>query len=126
MTRYAVLVSFLMLSACNTMAGFGEDMTAGGHALTNAAGGTKSSGASTAGSGSSMAAAGPVLRVSPDTVMEAQTNLHTQGLYDGPIDGVMGDSTHAALARYQQQKGLPQTGQLDDLTLHDLTSTPTP
>lgn len=123
MTRYAVLVSFLMLSACNTMAGFGDDVALGGHALTNAAETMKGSGASTAGSGSSMAAAGPVLRVSPDTVMQVQTNLHTQGLYDGPIDGVMGNSTHAALARYQQQKGVPQTGQLDNVTLHDLTST---
>jgi entericidin B len=123
MTRYAVQVSFLMLSACNTMAGLGEDTAAGGHAITTAAESAKGSGASTAGSGSSMAAAGPVVRVSPATVKQVQTNLHTQGLYHGPIDGVMGNSTHAALARYQQKKGVPQTGQLDYVTLHDLTST---
>ena len=37
MTRYGVLASFLMLSACNTMAGFGEDMASGGRAITHAA-----------------------------------------------------------------------------------------
>jgi entericidin B len=30
-----------VLSACNTVAGFGEDMSAAGHALTGAAGTTK-------------------------------------------------------------------------------------
>ncbi|HEY4803595.1 MAG TPA: entericidin A/B family lipoprotein [Paraburkholderia sp.] len=34
---FLVAASMAALSACNTMAGAGEDVSAGGHALTNAA-----------------------------------------------------------------------------------------
>jgi predicted small secreted protein len=34
---FALAMTMPLLSACNTTAGFGQDMSAGGHALTNSA-----------------------------------------------------------------------------------------
>ncbi len=45
------------------------------------------------------------------------------GMNPGPIDGVMGARTQAALTAYQQQHGLSQTGAADDATLASLTAT---
>lgn len=42
-----------------------------------------------------------------------QSRLRALGLYDGPIDGIFGDQTRAAIRRYQQANGLPPTGYLD-------------
>lgn len=49
-------------------------------------------------------------------VRRAQTALRDQGLYDGPIDGIAGRRTHAALSEYQRRNNLPQTARLDDRT----------
>ena len=39
-----------------------------------------------------------------------QSELAKLGYYHGPIDGVMGDATEAALARYQEDHDLSVTG----------------
>ena len=46
-------------------------------------------------------------------VKAVQQALKDQGFDPGPIDGVMGGKTKAALKDYQQKEGLKATGQLD-------------
>jgi lipoprotein-anchoring transpeptidase ErfK/SrfK len=49
-------------------------------------------------------------------VFEAQVALIGQGISSGSLDGALGSQTHAALAAYQKQEGLPMTGVLDAAT----------
>ena len=49
-------------------------------------------------------------------VEKAQKALKQAGHDPGPIDGVMGDQTSAALRAYQKAQGLGETGQLDEAT----------
>lgn len=56
------------------------------------------------------------------TVQEAQQQLKTQGLYDGPLDGKLGPATRDAIRKFQQKNGLSQTAQLDTATLQHLLS----
>jgi peptidoglycan hydrolase-like protein with peptidoglycan-binding domain len=53
-------------------------------------------------------------------VRDAQQRLHTYGHYSGPIDGMWGPETQAAVERYQQNRGLAVTGKLDDATRNAL------
>jgi hypothetical protein len=62
------------------------------------------------------------LRVTPDTVKQIQSSLRGQGLYGGPIDGIMGRETEQAIAAYQQKQGLPRTAVLDARTVQALTA----
>jgi peptidoglycan hydrolase-like protein with peptidoglycan-binding domain len=87
-------------------------------------------------SSSPSAGQGPSLAVTHDAVRQIQSNLQSRGLYDGPIDGILGPQTRAALVKYQEAQGRRSTAVLDPQTLHDLTgaapppasgsSTPTP
>jgi peptidoglycan hydrolase-like protein with peptidoglycan-binding domain len=45
-----------------------------------------------------------------DLVAQIQSNLVRRGLYDGPVDGVIGPKTQAAIMFYQETRGLPETG----------------
>lgn len=54
------------------------------------------------------------------TVREAQQALVSQGFELGPIDGIVGRRTQAALRAYQQKQGLTASGQLDAQTLRAL------
>jgi hypothetical protein len=47
---------------------------------------------------------------------QAQERLRDLGFHPGPIDGVLGPRTQAALRQYQAQHGLPVTAVLDDAT----------
>jgi hypothetical protein len=47
---------------------------------------------------------------------QAQERLRDLGFHPGPIDGVLGPRTKAALHQYQAQYGLPVTAVLDDAT----------
>jgi peptidoglycan hydrolase-like protein with peptidoglycan-binding domain len=55
-------------------------------------------------------------------MMQAQEQLQAQGLYRGPIDGIMGSGTRRALAQFQRRNGLPPSGTLDQQTLASLSS----
>lgn len=54
-------------------------------------------------------------------VLEAQIALARRGFSPGPIDGVVGYQTRAALRAFQLQQGLPATGALDAATRARLT-----
>jgi peptidoglycan hydrolase-like protein with peptidoglycan-binding domain len=50
----------------------------------------------------------------------AQEALKTQGFDPGPIDGMMGPNTRAAISDYQRKNNLPVTGMLDNETMAKL------
>jgi hypothetical protein len=54
------------------------------------------------------------------TVSAVQSQLAKLGYYRGAIDGVVGDETQAALARYQEDHDLSVTGTLTAATLQSL------
>jgi lipoprotein-anchoring transpeptidase ErfK/SrfK len=61
---------------------------------------------------------------SANVVFEAQLGLDRRGFSPGPLDGVMGSQTRAAVRAWQQREGLPVTGELDSETLARLTGGP--
>jgi len=59
----------------------------------------------------------PVTPVQPSAaVMQLQRELGQLNYYEGPVDGVMGSQTVAAIKDLQRQAGLPQTGQMNAAT----------
>jgi Putative peptidoglycan binding domain len=54
------------------------------------------------------------------TVSTIQSALAKRGYYSGVIDGVLGDETEAALARYQEDQDLSVTGTVNASTLRSL------
>jgi len=46
-------------------------------------------------------------------VKKVQESLRDKGYYTGPVDGIMGPQTRAAIRQYQQSENLPVTGHLD-------------
>ena len=54
------------------------------------------------------------------TVSAVQSQLAKLGYYRGAVDGVEGDETEAALARYQEDHDLSVTGTLTAATLQSL------
>jgi hypothetical protein len=61
-------------------------------------------------------------RISQDDVRQTQQQLKALGLYNGPVDGLVGPEMQRALARYQQQSGLRRTGTLDEQTVARLST----
>ena len=53
-------------------------------------------------------------------VRAAQQTLGKHGIDVGPIDGILGPRTRAALRSFQQQQQLTETGKLDADTLRAL------
>ncbi|MBI2527939.1 MAG: peptidoglycan-binding protein [Candidatus Rokubacteria bacterium] len=53
----------------------------------------------------------------PRFVGDAQRALHDLGYRPGPIDGIVGPRTRAALTRFQRAEGLLATGRLDPETM---------
>jgi hypothetical protein len=54
------------------------------------------------------------------TVRAIQTKLEQLGYYHSTVDGILGDETEAAIARYQQDHDLSVTGTVTTATLHSL------
>ena len=53
----------------------------------------------------------------PDlAIRQVQGILHEQGYNPGPIDGLMGNKTRAALRQFQLDHRLPETGRIDPAT----------
>jgi Putative peptidoglycan binding domain len=61
-----------------------------------------------------------------DEILELQTKLRGFGFNPGPSDGVAGYMTTAAVARYQQNRGLPETGKIDREVLDQVRQDPAP
>jgi peptidoglycan hydrolase-like protein with peptidoglycan-binding domain len=49
-----------------------------------------------------------------------QQQLKGAGIDPGPINGIVSPQTQEALRQYQKAQGLPQTGQLDEVTKEHL------
>jgi His-Xaa-Ser repeat protein HxsA len=64
--------------------------------------------------------AGPNQSTGNATVSAVQSELTRLGYYNGEIDGILGDQTEGALARYQEERDLSVTGTLDTATLQSL------
>ena len=59
--------------------------------------------------------------LSPDQVIaNVQTQLYNEGYYNGPIDGILGQDTQAAIADYQADHGLSVTAAIDEPTVASL------
>lgn len=58
--------------------------------------------------------------LTPQTIRQAQEALKNKGRDPGPIDGVLGPRTVAALDAYQKAEGLATTGRLDAKTMASL------
>jgi peptidoglycan hydrolase-like protein with peptidoglycan-binding domain len=58
----------------------------------------------------------PQIGLTPAQVADVQSLLAGQGLYSGPIDGVMNGATRSGIRAFQLTARLPSTGQLDAAT----------
>ena len=58
--------------------------------------------------------------IAGDLVRSVQEMLKREGLDVGPIDGILGPRTAAALREFQQQHGLARSGEPDEATLKEL------
>ena len=67
-------------------------------------------------------AAAPDSSAPTTDIRVAQRQLRDRGYYSGPIDGVVGLVTEAALRAYQRDRGLKITGRLDSPTVRSLAS----
>lgn len=52
-----------------------------------------------------------------DLNKQVQENLRERGFYSGPVNGVVGPNTQAAIAQFQLSIPMPASGMLDDTTL---------
>lgn len=68
----------------------------------------------------------PALAQGSQTVRNVQQALSNKGYDPGPIDGIEGPHTRAALRQYQQHENLTVNGQIDASTLSSLGIKPTP
>lgn len=59
-------------------------------------------------------------RAQSQDVREAQERLATFGYDPGPADGIIGPKTRSALRSFQEQAGLPVSGEADPQTLDAL------
>jgi len=55
-----------------------------------------------------------------ELVKQVQTMLDDKGFQPGPIDGIEGPATRAALDRYQTNRGLPKTGRVNKTAFDQL------
>ena len=76
----------------------------------------KAPGAGQAGSGSAQTGTMPM----GDQVKSLQKALQDKGMDPGPIDGILGPKTQAALRSFHRDKKLPETGRMDNDTLAKL------
>jgi hypothetical protein len=74
-------------------------------------------------------AAAPASNQAPlrrDEVQEVQARLRSFGFNPGPLDGIPGPLTDAAVRRYQEARAQPQTGKVDRDLLERLRRDPAP
>jgi peptidoglycan hydrolase-like protein with peptidoglycan-binding domain len=59
----------------------------------------------------------PADHLLPASVRAVQARLGALGFYSGPVDGVWGQGTEAAIESFQRARGLPPDGQLGPATV---------
>ena len=65
----------------------------------------------------SQASQGQGAQQDQETIKQAQEKLSSLGHDAGPVDGIVGPKTQAAVKEFQESKGLQASGQLDSQTL---------
>jgi peptidoglycan hydrolase-like protein with peptidoglycan-binding domain len=65
-------------------------------------------------------ATGSASELSTTTIKDAQRALQAEGAYQGNLDGIAGPKTMQAVRNFQEKRGLPQSGYLDERTLEAL------
>lgn len=60
--------------------------------------------------------------IQPNLVAQIQQALSNRGYNPGPVDGIMGRRTRAAISQYQANIGLPVTGEPSQALLDDLSA----
>jgi peptidoglycan hydrolase-like protein with peptidoglycan-binding domain len=58
--------------------------------------------------------------ISKDNLKLVQERLKAEGVYAGPVDGELNAQTEAALRQYQEKRGIPVSGAVDEETLRQL------
>jgi putative peptidoglycan binding protein len=93
-----------------------------GQTGTTSSGGGSSMPSSGAGSTAGTSKSGTGMNGGADSeqVKSVQKALQDKGMDPGPIDGVMGPKTMAALKAFQKDQKLPESGRLDDQTREKL------
>ena len=138
-TSFALVSTAALLAGCDTVSGwFGGKESSGSSGTSyssNTGSGAPAHGAytQTSPAANSYASGGydsaataastayqPGEMVSGDKVKHAQQALKDQGLYKGPVDGVVGPQTRDAVAQYQRGHNLKPTAMLDDQTMRSL------
>ena len=58
--------------------------------------------------------------ISKDNLKLVQERLKAEGVYAGPVDGELNAQTEAVLRQYQEKRGIPVSGAVDEETLRQL------
>ncbi len=113
----------VLLAACATFRGMGEDFQNLGKGMEKTVSEYESKNSPAPSSSQNQASAKSGSFYSePQTVeiRKAQERLSIKGFDPGPVDGFLGPQTQAALQQYQAAHGLPATGVLDEKTQNTL------
>jgi murein L,D-transpeptidase YcbB/YkuD len=106
-------------TAPNTTGTAGSTLSQGSNGMSSQ--GTSAAQSGTMNSGMNSQASGHGQQLSQSEIENVQQHLQQQGFYtNAKVDGRWGPHTRQAVESFQQAKGLPATGQLDQQTLSAL------
>jgi len=88
--------------------------------MTQGGSGTETPGKSSAGSTTSGKSGVDQAKGGAEQIKKVQKALQEKGADPGPVDGIMGPKTEAALKSFQKEEKLPETGHMDRQTLAKL------
>ena len=112
----AVLVAGIV-ALCVALAGSPSTATPAASGTPSSTSAPTTSGSSSSPAVTPVTPAHPVTPVEPSAAVETlQRQLGQLNYYEGPVDGVLGPQTIAAIKDLQRQAGLPQTGQMNAAT----------
>lgn len=67
-----------------------------------------------------LATGAPPARPSVETIAKVQTALNARGFGPVTVDGLMGQETGGAIARFERSRGMPETGRITDRLMEAL------
>jgi hypothetical protein len=112
----AVLVAGIV-ALCVVLAGSPSTATPAASGTPSSTSAPTTSGSSSSPAVTPVTPAHPVTPVQPSAAVKTlQRQLGQLNYYEGPVDGVLGPQTIAAIKDLQRQAGLPQTGQMNAAT----------